>query len=63
MSKPSETDKRYETYANIFDSPETALGRGRLARSALVVRGGVQPKRRGPPARRGGAGGVLAPGG
>lgn len=24
MSKPSETDKRYETYANIFDSPETA---------------------------------------
>lgn len=24
MSKPSETDKRYERYADIFDSPETA---------------------------------------
>lgn len=24
MSKPSETDKRYEQYANIFDAPETA---------------------------------------
>jgi hypothetical protein len=24
MSRPSETDKRYERYADIFDSPETA---------------------------------------